>query len=222
MDEELKDQGIAIDGKEAKRQFLEELRNKNEEEDRKIEEAQNNEVNEDDNEKEEKRKFLEEIRKNAEDKKTENNDSSIESKEIVNSNEEINNEATSDKEEKDDSSDSENLEDKESEEDKVEENTDLVPINDEGSEKKAKKFLNGVLVATLIDTAVTALSSLIALYLFDLLLRIPGYQVIDFKGIYIIIFLIISVLYPIIMNCSKQGKTLGQKYGKMEVKEREE
>lgn len=233
MDEELKDKGILIDGKEAKRQFLEELRSKNEEEDKKIEDAQNNEANNANEEEEEKKKFLEEIRKNNENKKVENNKTDetdnleIENKEIVN-NEEPNKEIVNNENEEENNeieselSKDEDSEDNEPKDNEIEENTDLSLVNSEVSKKEGKKFFNGILKCSLIDAAITALGSLLCLYLFDLLLRIPGYQVVDFKGIYIIIFLIMSVLYPVIMCNSKQGKTLGQKIGKIQVQEREE
>lgn len=88
--------------------------------------------------------------------------------------------------------------------------------------KTNKKGLN-TFKAALIDTAVTAVASVAALYLFNVLLRfLCGYYVVDFEGVYIITFLIILVLYPALMQNSKCGKTLGQKFSKLEVKEREE
>lgn len=98
--------------------------------------------------------------------------------------------------------------------------------NKEVSIKEHKK-IDGKFVSTLkeavIDTSVTAIASIVALYLFDTLLRLlAGYYVVDFKGVYIITFIIILVLYPVLMQNSKCGKTLGQKLSKVEVKEREE
>jgi Predicted membrane protein/domain len=90
-------------------------------------------------------------------------------------------------------------------------------------DKKTNKRGLNTFKAALIDTAVTAVVSVAALYLFDVLLRfVCGYYVVDFKGVYIITFLIILVLYPALMQNSKCGKTLGQKFSKLEVKEREE
>lgn len=226
MDEDLKDQEILIDGKEAKRQFLEELRSKNEEESRKAEEEDKN--NENSAEEEEKKQFLEEVRKNVENKKVEDKKTSeddnlrIENKDIVDNDDESKGETSEDKVENSDSENSETLENEVLEESK-EENVDTDLAVNESTEKKGKSIFDGTIKATLIDTAVTALASLLGVYIFDLLLRlICGYYVVDFEGVYIIIFLIILVLYPIIMHHSKQGKTLGQKIGKMEVKEREE
>lgn len=69
----------------------------------------------------------------------------------------------------------------------------------------------------------TAVASIAALYLFDILLRLLfGYYVVDFKGVYIIILIIILVLYPVLMQNLKYGKTLGQRFSKVDVKEREE
>ena len=192
MDEELKDQEILIDGKEAKRQFLEEVR-KN---------VENKKV--------------------REQKASEDDSLNVENKEIVDNDDESKSEASEDKEENNNPEVSETLEDNILEENE-EENVDTALVSIENTERKGKSFFDGILKATLIDTAVTALASLLGVYIFDLLLRLLcGYYVVDFKGVYIILFLIILVLYPIIMQHSKQGKTLGQKIGKVEVKEREE
>lgn len=86
-----------------------------------------------------------------------------------------------------------------------------------------KSFLKKSLKASLIDTAVVALTSLASLYLFDLILRLLcGYYVADLKGVYIIVFLIMLILYPIIMQNSKFKTTIGQKFSKIAVVEREE
>lgn len=96
--------------------------------------------------------------------------------------------------------------------------TQLVKVD-----KKANKGALNTFKAALIDTAVTAVASVAALYLFDALMRlILGYYVVDLKGVYIITFLIILVLYPVLMKKLKYGKTLGQRFSKLEVKEREE
>ncbi len=224
VDEELKDEGILIDGKEAKRQFLEELRSKNEEESRKAEEEKNNQNNDDE---EEKKQFLEEVRKNVENKKVEDKKTNedynldVEDKDIVDNDDESKGETSEGKVDNDDQGNSEISEDKASEKNK-EENVDIALVGSDSTEKKGKNFFDGTAKASLTDTALTAVVSVLGVYIFDLLLRIFGYYVVDFKGVYIILFLIILVLYPIIMHHSKQGKTLGQKIGKMEVKEREE
>ena len=110
---------------------------------------------------------------------------------------------------------------------------DLISVDDKdltGEEKvvtKVNKKINikviNALKSAFIDTAVTGVVSVAALYLFDALLRLLfGYYVVDFKAVYIIVFLIILVLYPVLMESSKHGKTLGKKFIKIEVKEREE
>lgn len=85
--------------------------------------------------------------------------------------------------------------------------------------KKTKKsLLIKELKASLIDTVVTGVLSVAALFLFDLILRLLfGYYVADLKGVYIIVFLIVLVIYTPIMNISKHGKTLGQKFSKTEA-----
>lgn len=107
--------------------------------------------------------------------------------------------------------------------DKKEENKDNDDVQLVKVEKKASKGLLNTLKAAFIDTATAAVVSIAVLYLFDAIIRpLLGYYVVDFKGVYIIIFLIILVLYPVLMKSLKSGKTLGQKFSKLEVKEREE
>lgn len=68
------------------------------------------------------------------------------------------------------------------------------------------------LKVSIIDTVVTSVVSLAALYLFDVILRLVGYQVVDMKGMYILIFIIVLILYPFIMSKFKYKQTIGQKF----------
>ncbi|WML35556.1 hypothetical protein [Clostridium sp. OS1-26] len=231
LDDELKHEGLIIDEKEAKRQFLEELRNKNMEENKKKENsttddnanAKNSEVvsNEESNIKE---TVVDEVANEeviskeqiASSKDTESKKDTVEEEEIINEepkNEEVVSEEIVDKE---DTVELEESKDEETNKDEKSESTALVSEGSDTPSKERKSFLNSSLKVSLIDTAVTALTSLVGVYLFDVILRlIFGYYVADFKGVYIIIFLIILVLYPVIMQKSKCGKTLGQKFSKI-------
>lgn len=98
------------------------------------------------------------------------------------------------------------------------EDKNISVVEDKKDEKKKPEFWMKNFKASFIDTAVTALLSTAALFLFDLILRlIFGYYVADLKGVYIIIFLTILVIYPPIMYRSKHGKTIGEKFGKREA-----
>lgn len=97
----------------------------------------------------------------------------------------------------------------------VKENTN----SDKNSNKK-KSLIPQNLKLSVIDTAVPAVISLALLYLFDLILRLLfGYYIADMKGMYIILFLIVLVLYPVIMRSCKFRKTLGEKFTKASKKE---
>lgn len=102
-----------------------------------------------------------------------------------------------------------------------EKNTEIVdsePQKDDFSkkpeDKKTFKLFNEKLKASIVDTLTTSVVSVIALYLFDLILRlIFGYHIVDMKGMFIIIFIIVLVLYPFVMSKTKYKVTLGQKFG---------
>ncbi|QXE20159.1 hypothetical protein [Clostridium sp. 001] len=97
----------------------------------------------------------------------------------------------------------------------------IEPSEDKSSEKKGTLMRN--FKASFIDTAVSAVISIAALYLFDLILRlIFGYYVSDMKGVFIILFVVILILYPIIMKSSKLNKTLGEKFVKTTSIERKD
>lgn len=84
----------------------------------------------------------------------------------------------------------------------------------EEEHKDTVKIFNGKLKASIIDTITTSVVSVIGLYLFDLILRLLfGYRVVDMKGMFIIIFIIVLVLYPFVMSKTKYKVTLGQKFG---------
>lgn len=231
LDDELKHEGLIIDEKEAKRQFLEELRNKNMQENEKKEDnntADNTNVKNSEaasnKESSIKETVVDEIPNEeiiskeqiASSKDTESEKETVEEEEIINEepkNEEVVSEEIVNKE---DTIKLEESKDEETNKDEILEDAALVSEGSDTPSKERKPFLNSALKVSLIDTAVTALTSLVGVYLFDVILRLVfGYYVVDFKGVYIIIFLIILVLYPAIMKKSKYGKTLGQKFSKI-------
>ncbi|AZV55856.1 hypothetical protein [Clostridium sp. AWRP] len=97
----------------------------------------------------------------------------------------------------------------------------IEPSEDKSNEKKGTLMRNFKI--SFIDTAVSAVVSIAALYLFDLILRlIFGYYVSDMKGVFIILFVVILILYPIIMKGSKLNKTLGERFSKTTSIERKD
>lgn len=106
-------------------------------------------------------------------------------------------------EEKNDSS-------KENIEETLEETTQS-EITVEKSETKKISF-GRRLKATIIDQIVIGAISFIGMLLFDLILRLTGgLYVSDKLGIYLIIYVIVNLLYPAIIESSKFGNTIGNK-----------
>lgn len=230
LDEELNHEELIIDEKEAKRQFLEELRNKNMQENKN---KKSNIADDDVNVENSKKISNEELGIEETIDGELPNEESISKEQIASSkdmeseketikeeienkepkNEETASEETTDKEE---TVEVEEIKDEDVKKDEILEGETLVLKDSDTAIKEKKSFLNGTFKVSLIDTAVTAVTSLAGIYLFDLILRLVfGYYVVDFKGVYIIIFLIILVLYPVIMQKTKYGKTLGQKFSKI-------
>ncbi len=184
--EEIKEE-ILIDEEEAKKQFLKELKNKNKEEQEKLQEI-------------EEAKIAEEARIAAEAKAAEEAKAEAEAKALEEA------KMVAYKSEETDIT--------------VTEDTKLVTNNEN---KVHRKFSGNTIKATVIDTAVGAVVSLAGVGLLDLILRLLfGYYVVDYKGFYIIFLLIVLILYPLVMENTKFKKTLGQKFNKAEVQERNE
>lgn len=177
---------VTIDEKEAKKQFFEELKNKNLEEKKKLEETKKLEEN---NKSEDNTKLEDNTKqeKNKDDNKTEVKQPEI--KDIP------------------------------KEQEKVEENDlkkdDFSKKDEEDIEEKKSGFFNKRLKASIIDTIVTGVISIAVVYIIDLILRLAaGYYIVDIKGMFIIVFIIVLVLYPFVMNKTKYKVTIGEKFSK--------
>ena len=170
---------------EAKKQFLEELKNKNLEEEKKLEELKNKELEEQKKiEEEQKKKELEEQKKIEEEQKK--------------------------KEDEEKNKQVEHIEEKHANE----ETSSTTKSSEDTPNKKTGTLMRNLKVS-FIDTAVSAVVSIAALYLFDLILRlIFGYYVSDMRGVFIILFIVILILYPVVMKSCKLKKTLGEKFAK--------
>ncbi|NMM64219.1 hypothetical protein HBE96_16455 [Clostridium sp. P21] len=184
MDENKEDikEEIVIDEEEARKQFLEELKSKNKEEQKKLIEMKEAKLAE--------AKAAEEAKLAAEAKALE------EAKALAYKSEAIE-EVVAAKEE------------------------ESTPVSD--SDKPHAKFSCNSLKATVIDTAVVGVVSIAGVGLLDLILRLVfGYYIVDYKGFCLIFLIVLLILYPLIMENTKLGKTLGQKLNKKEVQERNE
>lgn len=196
---------ISINEKEAKKQFFAELKSKNLEEEKKLEELKKEKAEEKKKKAEEKKRQEELKKKEAEEKKKQ---------------EELQKKETEEKKKQEELQKKE-AEEKVKTEDKEEPYKELIKGKDNFSkeeeiEKPVKSLkVNQKLKASIIDTIVTGVVSVAALYLFDLILRLlAGYYIADMKGMFIIIFLIVLVLYPFVMDKTKYRATLGDKFSK--------
>lgn len=86
----------------------------------------------------------------------------------------------------------------------------------EACEKCKKPSFLDSLLATLIDQGIIGLVSFAGLFIFDAIIRATaGLYVNDKLGIFLIIYAIFNVLYPIIMESSKAGNTIGRTVSKI-------
>lgn len=228
-------ENILIDDEEkAKQEFLEELRNKNLEETiqlKKIQEAINQKLKEKEDEKKRKEEAeaVEKANADAQMASTENENADTENKDANTETEDASVNTISEETDVDTSTnvDEEKSEDKGTEIVKAEEPALAVTSEAKASllnmEKKESSLLSKILTATVVDTIAIAAISAILVLLFNGLLRLlAGYYVADYEGVYIIAFLIVMILYPVLMQTSKYKKTLGQKLSKIHIKEGEE
>lgn len=167
---------LSVD-EESKKQFLEELKNKNMEEKRKLKEIK--------------------------DKKDKEEESSLKAEESQGDNTQLDNTKA----------DITKADNDEADNTKIEPAVNEKSSNPDTELKVKKSLVPHNLKLSIIDTAVSAVISVACLYLFDLILRLVfGYYVADMKGMYIILFLIASILYPVITRSCSSRKTLGEKF----------
>lgn len=89
--------------------------------------------------------------------------------------------------------------------------------------KKHKKGFMARLEATVVDEIIIGAVSYILLLVFDLIIRFGlGYYVSNMVSMYLVFFIIVSIVYPLIMECSKFGNTIGRKISGFEIVEAKE
>lgn len=84
--------------------------------------------------------------------------------------------------------------------------------------KKQNPFVQ-VLKAVFIDEIIVALSSVVLLYVLDAILKLAGFYIAEKVSMLFIIFVLISILYPIIMENSKYKNTFGKKLSNLKLTE---
>jgi hypothetical protein len=73
-------------------------------------------------------------------------------------------------------------------------------------------------IATLVDIIATGLVSVAGLFIFDAILKaIAGYYVKDVIPMFIIIYLIVTLLYTSIMESSKNADTIGKRVARLKL-----
>ncbi|MFQ9978052.1 RDD family protein [Clostridium cadaveris] len=89
--------------------------------------------------------------------------------------------------------------------------------------KKNKKGFMARLEAIIVDELIIGASAYILLLIFDLIIRFGlGYYVSNMVSMYLVFFILVSIVYPLIMECSKFGNTIGRKISGFEVVEAKE
>lgn len=85
---------------------------------------------------------------------------------------------------------------------------------DENVNDNKGKFLK-TLLASLIDQTVALVVSLALLFLFDGILKLFGFYVVERIPVFFFIYVVINILHPAIGRCSKIRGTLGDKLAKL-------
>ena len=198
-DSENKDK-IIIDEKEAKKQFFEELKNKNLKEKKKLEETKKAKIEE---------------AKQPEDNKEEVEKEEVNKQQVKE--QEVDNIPKQQKKEKDKIKDIPQNQKKENNEKTVKKDdfSKINKVDSQDVDQNKSGFFNKRLKWSIIDTIVTGVVSIAIMYLIDLILRLAaGYYIADMKSMFIIVFIIVLVLYPFVMSKTKFRATLGEKFSK--------
>lgn len=87
----------------------------------------------------------------------------------------------------------------------------LVTEEENESRKGEKPSFLQRFQSTLIDQIFVGALSLILLYIFDGIIGLLGFRVIDKLGIYLIAYALLSIIYPPIIESTKFGNTIGKK-----------
>jgi lipopolysaccharide export LptBFGC system permease protein LptF len=212
-DSENKDK-IIIDEKEAKKQFFEELKNKNLKEKKKLEETKKAKIEEEkqpeDNKEEVKKQEVKQEVKKEETKKEENKKQQVKKQAV-------NNITKQQKKEKDKIKDIPQNQKNEKKESTVKKDdfSKISKMDSQDMDQNKSGFFNKRLKWSIIDTIVTGVVSIAIVYLIDLILRLAaGYYIADMKSMFIIVFIIVLILYPFVMSKTKFRATLGEKFSK--------
>lgn len=90
---------------------------------------------------------------------------------------------------------------------------DEVKVEDDGATKKRSNSFLKRFEAVVIDQIFTGVVAYILLLVFDIAIRFGlGYYVDDMAKMYVIFFVACSIIYPLIIESTKLGNTIGRKF----------
>lgn len=87
---------------------------------------------------------------------------------------------------------------------------EMLTVEEVQEDSKIIKFLKRIL-ASVADQIIAVALSLVAIVLFDLILRLFGLYIADRQPIFLIIYVIVNILYSPICESTKLKKTIGKK-----------
>lgn len=90
-----------------------------------------------------------------------------------------------------------------------------IESNNVNTEKKVS--FGDAFIATLVDVITIGLISSIGLFVFNAILKVAGYYVKDVIPMFLIIYLIVTLLYTSIMESSKNADTIGKRVARLKL-----
>lgn len=88
---------------------------------------------------------------------------------------------------------------------------------EEQEEKPLKKSFFRTFEAALIDGIIMGMISFVLLYVINFFMKFAGYYIVQKLPMMFIIYAVVSILYPSIMEATKAGSTFGKKLSSLKV-----
>jgi RDD family. len=97
------------------------------------------------------------------------------------------------------------------------ENSYEANIENNNVDTEKKVSFGDAFIATLVDIITVGLISAIGLFIFNVILKVAGYYVKDVIPMFLIIYLIVTLLYTSIMESSKNADTIGKRVARLKL-----
>lgn len=97
------------------------------------------------------------------------------------------------------------------------ENSYEANIENNNVDTEKKVSFGDAFIATLVDIITVGLISSIGLFIFNVILKVAGYYVKDVIPMFLIIYLIVTLLYTSIMESSKNADTIGKRIARLKL-----